>query len=101
MKLSSNVYLLKRDGVLKIGKNNRKSWRLVTHKSNGWTLIDKIGPISGAAAHEIEKTIKDCLKSKNIPLGSEAGLENFDGYTECWLKKDLNISSINELWEKI
>ena len=101
MKLPSNVYLLQRDGQFKIGKNNRKSWRLVTHKNNGWTILDKIGPTSGAAAHEIEKTIKDCLKLKNVPLGEDAGLEKFDGSTECWLKKDMNVSSIQELWENL
>ena len=101
MSLLSNVYLLKKDDIFKIGKNNTKSWRLVTHKNNGWSVLDKLGPIKGKDAHEIEKTIKECLRQKGIPTGANAGLEKFDGYTECWLKKDLNISSINELWEKI
>jgi hypothetical protein len=99
--LPSNVYLLRRDNLFKIGVNNRKSWRLVTHKNAGWEVIDKIGPILGKHAKEIENTVKYCLKSKNIPTGAEAGLENFDGYTECWRKDDFCVSSLRELWEKL
>jgi hypothetical protein len=101
MMLTSNVYLLRRGSQFKIGKNNRKSWRLVTHKNNGWEVIDKIGPIMGRDAHDIEKTIKYLLKNKGIPTGSEAGLEKFDGYSECWLANDLYVTSIDDLWNKL
>ena len=97
--LPSNVYLLERDGLFKIGVNNRKSWRLIIHKNAGWTVVDKMGPILGNYAKEIEKTIKERLKSKNIPTGPDAGLPKFDGYTECWRKSDLSVSSLTELWD--
>jgi hypothetical protein len=99
--LPSNVYLLERYGLFKIGVNNRKSWRLVIHKNAGWEVIDKMGPILGSYAKEIEKTVKDCLKSKNISTGQDAGLSKFDGYTECWRKDDFCVSSLRELWEKL
>ena len=101
MTLPSNVYLLGREGQFKIGKNNRKSWRLVTHKNNGWKVLDKIGPIVGNMAHDIEKTIKVCLKKKNIPTGTKAGLDKFDGSSEVWLAKDFHVESLSDLWGKL
>jgi hypothetical protein len=101
MTLPSNVYLLGREGQFKIGKNNRKSWRLVIHKNNGWKVLDKIGPIVGNMAHDIEKTIKVCLKKKNIPTGTKAGLDKFDGSSEVWLDKDFHVESLSDLWGKL
>jgi len=101
MSLPSNVYLLQRTEQFKIGKNNRKSWRLVTHKNNGWNVLDKIGPISGLSAHDIEKTILFCLKAKNVPLGKSAGLQKFDGSSEVWLAKDFFVESLEDLWSKL
>ena len=100
-KLPSNVYLAERDGQLKIGINNRKSWRLVTHKRNGWLIIDKLGPITGYNAKSIEKTILDCLRNKNIKLGNQLFKERFDGYSECWLKSDFPVTSLTDLWDKL
>lgn len=101
MTLPSNVYLIHREGQFKIGKNNRKSWRLVTHKNNGWEVIDKIGPILGSDASEIENTIKQMFKTRGVPTGTQAGLEKFDGYTECWSAKDFPVESLADLWEKL
>jgi len=101
MSLPSNVYLLRREDQFKIGKNNRKSWRIVTHKNNGWEVIDRIGPITGRDAHEIEKTILDCLDSKGIARGKKIFNEPFDGYTEVWLAKDFYVDSIADLWDRL
>lgn len=101
MKLPSNVYLLRREGQYKIGKNNRKSLRLVTHKNNGWEVIDKIGPIIGRDASEIEKTIKYLLKKNGVPTGKNAFGYKFDGSSECWSANDLFVTSLNDLWNKL
>jgi len=99
--LPSNVYLLRREGQYKIGKNNRKSLRLVTHKNNGWEVIDKIGPIIGRDASEIEKTIKYLLKKNGVPTGKNAFGYKFDGSSECWSANDLFVTSLNDLWNKL
>ena len=99
--LPANVYLLTREEQIKIGINNRKSWRLVNHKRNGWTVVDKIGPIKGEFARSIEKTILDCLDDKGIPRGKKIFKEPFDGYSEVWLAKDFYVESLSDLWDKL
>lgn len=99
--LPANVYLLKREAQFKIGINNRKSWRLVNHKRNGWVVLDKIGPVKGEVARGIEKTILDCLDSKGIARGKKIFDEPFDGYSEVWLAKDFYVDSIADLWDRL
>ena len=32
-----------------------------------------------------------------VNLGHKAGIEKFDGYTEAWTKKSLNVTSIKQI----
>jgi hypothetical protein len=97
----SYLYLLTYNDLLKVGMYNEGTRRIQDHAIYGWKLIDQMGPIMGRDIENIETTVFQMFRMKNIPLGEDAGLEKFDGYTECWLKKDLNVSSIQELWENL
>lgn len=97
----SYLYLLTYNDLLKVGIYNEGTRRIEDHAICGWQLIDQMGPIMGRDIENIETTVFQMLRMKNVLTGSEAGLEKFDGYTECWLKKDMNVSSIQELWENL
>lgn len=97
----SYLYLLKKDQLLKAGIYNQGTRRIKDHMLNGWEQIDELGPLHGSWIQATETVIFQKLKSKSIPLGSEAGIEKFDGYTECWRKEDFDVSSLGELWEKL
>jgi hypothetical protein len=97
----SYLYLLTYNDLLKVGIYNEGTRRIEDHAICGWQLIDQMGPIMGRDIENIETTVFQMLRMKNVLTGSEAGLEKFDGYTECWLKKDMNVSSIQELWDAL
>jgi len=98
----SYLYLVSNSHMLKIGIYNEDSRRLKEHKVNlNFDLLDLIGPIKGTDAELIENTILECLDIKKISRGKSLFNKPFDGYTECWLKKDLNVSSIQELWDAL
>lgn len=94
----SFVYLVGNHYKQKIGIMNTHTNRLKKHmKDFGMNLIDKIHFIDGEDAIELENKILDILKQKNIPHGKQVFKENFNGITESWLIKDLEVKSINEL----
>lgn len=97
----SYLYLLEKDDLYKVGIYNEGTRRIKDHILNGWKQIDEIGPLHGSWIQATETVIFQKLKSKNIPTGFEAGLKKFDGYSECWRKRDFCVSSINDLWEKL
>jgi hypothetical protein len=94
----SFVYLVGNHYRQKIGIMNENADRIKQHNKNfGLNLIDKIFFENGADAHELEQTILQKLKIKNIPHGRQVFTENFDGRTESWLLTDLEVTKIEEL----
>ena len=95
---SSFVYLVGNHYKQKIGIMNINTKRLENHMRNfGMELIDKIYFSDGNEAMGLESKILNTLKQKNIPHGKQVFKENFNGITESWLIKDLEVKSINEL----
>jgi len=82
------IYLLSRDNEQKIGITNTWKTRFARHKSNGWSLTEKLGLVSGEFALYVENCIKKWLKLNDYVL---------DGTKENWSTLDLEVFSIAEL----
>jgi DNA-directed RNA polymerase subunit RPC12/RpoP len=95
--LDGYLYLLRHDEfkLLKIGISNFLEQRIDQHKKNGWSLLDSIGPMSGAVAREDELAILYALDS----LGIERGIvhKELNGFTETWKEEDLSAENIDDL----
>ena len=63
---------------------------MADHKSNGWILIEHVGPFDGKEVQETESSPKKWLKTK-------MGL--IDGSTENWLTSKIEFRSLRELFE--
>jgi Zn finger protein HypA/HybF involved in hydrogenase expression len=97
----SYLYLLAYNDLFKVGIYNEGTRRLQDHAIYGWKLVDQIGPLMGRDIETIETLIFQMFTKKGILTGAEAGLENFDGYTECWSAKDFFVESIADLWNRL
>jgi hypothetical protein len=97
----SFLYLLSFQESLKVGIYNQGTRRLEDHAIYGWKLVDQIGPIRGRDVENIETTIFQMFRNKQIPTGKLAGFNKFDGYTESWLSKDFPVESLEDLWQKL
>jgi hypothetical protein len=83
------LYLLSKQCEQKIGISNNLKGRLRTHRRNGWTTVETLGPISGNNAWLVEKTVKTWLKENSLLV---------PGTQENWSKNALTISSLNEIF---
>jgi hypothetical protein len=97
----SFLYLLKYNNLFKVGIYNKGTKRIKDHANYGWKQIDEIGPLNGNSIMSIETVIFQMFKKNCVPTGKEAGLEKFDGYSECWSANDLYVTSIDDLWNKL
>ena len=96
----SFVYLIYRPGQIQYGIMNIWTDRLKTHARKGWELLDKI-EVTGQKARSLETKIKQTLRAKGIPTGSNAFREKFDGSTEAFQEVDLCVRTIRELTVKL
>ncbi len=94
----SYFYLISRPNQYKVGIYNEGSDRLVHHKRNGWKLLEQVGPLCGNVVSELERVVVRGIRDKGILMGSEAFVEEFDGWTESWQAVDLEVSSLPELF---
>jgi predicted nucleic acid-binding Zn ribbon protein len=94
----SYFYLISRPNQYKVGIYNEGSDRLIHHKRNGWKLLEQVGPLCGNVVSELESVVVRGIRDKGILMGSEAFVEEFDGWTESWQAVDLEVSSLPELF---
>lgn len=94
------LYLLCNENMLKIGIYNVGSNRIKNHMKKGWKLIDQIGPCTGEEILNMEKEILKIIDNINVPRGKKAFQKCFDGYTESWLKNNLNVEKIQEIYDR-
>ena len=94
----SYFYLISRPNQYKVGIYNEGSERLVQHRRNGWRLLEQVGPLCGSVVSELENVVVRGIRDKGILMGSEAFVEEFDGWTESWQAVDLEVSSLSELF---
>ena len=94
----SYFYLISRPNQYKVGIYNEGSDRLVRHRKNGWKLLEQVGPLCGSVVSKLESVVVRGIRDKGILMGSEAFVEEFDGWTESWQAVDLEVSSLPELF---
>ena len=83
-------YLMERPGEEQLGITNEPLERMRTHRNNGWTEIEIVGPFDGYHVQETERLFKQWLKRTH-------GLVK--GTTENWHTKKLQVNSLAELFE--
>lgn len=84
-------------GLFQIGITNVPDIRQSQHERHGWVLLDRIGPMQGQAACELEQQILAGLRSKGVMTGVEGAGGRFSGFTEAWPQESLLVQSIAEL----
>lgn len=99
------VYLLERDisgeRHHKIGITNQPEVRLKAHERNGWHLLEISPEMLGARAEEAERAVLKALTERGIPRGASIFPAPFDGWTEAWAAKDLTVTGLQDLREKL
>jgi Zn finger protein HypA/HybF involved in hydrogenase expression len=83
--------------MFKIGISNVPEDRLSQHSKRGWEVIELRGPMDGHLTQQLEIDCLHALEKRGAILGHKAGIEKFDGYTEAWTKKSLNVTSIKQI----
>jgi len=81
-------YLMEKPGEQQIGITNVVAQRLRTHSSNGWSVIEVVGPFSGAEVLETETKLKRWIKRK---VGA------IPGTSENWSTTSVEVRSLAEL----
>ena len=83
--------------MFQIGITNFPEDRVGRHKQSGWEVIELRGPMDGHLTQQLETDCLHALEKRGAILGHKAGIEKFDGYTEAWTKKSLNVTSIKQI----
>ena len=83
--------------MLQIGITNDPNRRLLEHGKKGWEAIELRGPLDGHLTQQLETSCLRALEKRGAILGHKAGIEKFDGYSEAWTKKSLNVTSIKQI----
>lgn len=94
------IYLVLDDdrGLLQIGISNTPEARLKTHERNGFdVVIDIRGPQDGLLTRKLEGLMLKALKRRGAIFAKSAKLERFDGYSESWLRKSLDVKKIGQI----
>ena len=93
------LYFIDHDGLemYQIGISNYPDDRLADHKGRGWEVIEIRGPMDGHLTQELEDNCLLALKKRGAVLGRKGSMSRFDGYTEAWTKKSLNVTSIKQI----
>lgn len=94
------LYLVRNDeqDLLQVGITNFPRNRLRSHRRNGFDeILDLRGPMDGYLTQKLETNCLHAVEKRGAILGHKAGIEKFDGYTEAWTKKSLNVTSIKQI----
>ena len=83
--------------MFQIGITNFPDDRLGDHKRRGWEVVELRGPMDGHLTQKLETDCLHALEKRGAILGHKAEIEKFDGYTEAWTKKSLNVTSIKQI----
>ena len=83
--------------MFQIGITNFPEDRLGDHQRRGWEVSELRGPMDGHLTQQLETNCLHALEKRGAILGHKAGIEKFDGYTEAWTKKSLNVTSIKQI----
>ena len=84
-------------GFQQIGISNYPEKRLKTHGKRGWQLIELRGPMDGVLAREIETSVLRMLRKNGAQMIKGSDHQQFDGYSESWMKNSFDAISISSL----
>jgi hypothetical protein len=92
-------YLIENDEwhMLQIGITTQPKVRLESHGRLGWRLLELRGPLEGHHIQELETAALRSLKKRKATFANNAAGQVFDGWTEAWTKKSLNVTSIKQI----
>ena len=83
--------------MFQIGITNNLEERVSKHQRSKWTIMEVRGPMEGQLTKQLETAFLRTLHKRGAKLGKRGSLEKFDGYTESWTKKSLNVTSIKQI----
>ena len=93
------LYLLEHEDLdmLQIGITNHPQDRLATHRRAGWVLVEVRGPMDGHLTRQLETGILRSIKKRGAIFGNKTNQKVFDGYTEAWTQRSINVTAIRQL----
>jgi len=83
--------------MFQIGITNVPKQRLEKHGRGGWTLMEIRGPSDGHLTRLLESATLLALEKRGAIRGHKSNIEKFDGHTESWTKKSLNVTCIKQI----
>ena len=84
-----------------VGISNFPEQRLAQHAKRGWVPLDLRGPMDGLLTKQLEQHIIAMLKRRGVQFADGVDVEKFDGWTEAWMRDDLNVAKLRELIEML
>ena len=96
---ASWLYLIDNNSLsmFQIGITNDPKRRLSEHGKGGWEILELRGPMDGHLTHQLESSCIQSIVKRGAMLGHKSDFLKFDGYTEAWTKKSLNVTSIKQI----
>ena len=94
------LYLVYHEGwdLIQVGLTNNPENRLTDHRRTGFDVVlDIRGPMEGTLAQKLERESLNVLKKRGAKFSESTGFKKFDGYSEAWTKKSLNVTSIKQI----
>ena len=97
------LYLIEHDALQmqQVGISNFPEQRLAQHAKRGWVPLDLRGPMDGLLTKQLEQHIIAMLKRRGVQFADGVDVEKFDGWTEAWMRDDLNVAKLRELIEML
>jgi len=83
--------------LFQIGIANDIKRRLEKHEAAGWKIVEVRGPMDGYLTKSLESAFLIAVRNRGGVIAKDIKLEKFDGYTEAWTKKSLNVTSIKQI----
>lgn len=95
------LYLIEHDELQmqQIGISNFPEQRLAQHAKRGWLPLDLRGPMDGLLTKQLEQHVIAMLKKRGVRFANSTDVEKFDGWTEAWMRDDLQVVKLRELLE--
>ena len=94
------IYLIENTALelLQIGITNNPEERIAKHQRSGFEVVlDIRGPLDGYLARDLERACLNTFRERGARFAREIDVSLFDGSTESWTKKSLNVTSIKQI----
>jgi len=86
--------------LLQIGITNNPEERLAKHRRSGFEVVlDIRGPLDGYLARDLERACLKAFKKRDAKFARDIDVAKFDGSTESWSTRSLNLKTIPQALE--